>query len=78
LRYTGSMVAPKTAARSVPRTAEQDELVIDALENAPLDPEAFDSDEVAEIEASLAEPRGPGKSSAELLGEIARRAKSEE
>jgi hypothetical protein len=72
------MVALTTAARSVPRTIEQDDLVIHTLDNPPLDAESFDADEVAEIEAAVAEPRGPGKSSADLLGEIARRAQSEE
>ena len=76
LRYASCMSTPKTAAQHLAHTDVKDEAILRALENAPIDAEAFSPEEVAAIEVSIAEPRGAGRSTAEMLAEIAERAKS--
>lgn len=65
------MSAPKPAA-----SAEQDP-VLAAFENAPLDPDALTPEQAAELDARMAKVSGRGRGSAEVLAEIAERSKHE-
>jgi hypothetical protein len=71
------MGAPKAVARQLGAPPLEEDALFRSLENAPLDSEAFAPEEVAEVEAALADPRGAGKSTAELLAELAKRTTSE-
>lgn len=72
------MSAPKPAAeasRTSPR--EDDDEVAHSLENAPIDADTMTADELAEVEACLAQETGSGRSTVEVLDGIIVRAKRE-
>lgn len=65
------MSAPK------PAVSEERTPVVAAFENAPLDPDVLTSEEAAELDARMAKGSGRGRSSDEVLAEIAGRSKRE-
>ena len=62
-----------------PMPAKQwdDDPVVRSLERAPVDGDAFDADEISHLEAIDDEPMGQRVSTAEVLTQIAERAKRE-
>lgn len=59
-----------------PKVSAERDPVLAAFENAPLDPDALTPEEAAELDARMAKPPGRGRSSEEVLAEIAERSRT--